>query len=234
METLELWWEQPTTLEGSAQVVEITTKENHLALVLNQSLFYPEGGGQPGDQGVIIGPNGTMTVTTTRKIQGAYCHVGTIEGTIQAGDTVTMKVDGAKRVYNSRNHSAGHLVSALLEAISPGHIPVRAVHTDKAFVEFQGDITANIPDNFEALLNAEAAKNAPVTLKTVAFEEITNCPYVPKTPPKNNRPWRIMQIEGMIGIPCGGTHVKTMSEVGTIKIEKVVVKDGNTRIYYSI
>lgn len=101
-------------------------------------------------------------------------------------------------------------------------------------MEFQGDIVSKIPDNFEALLNQELQKNKAVSLKTVSFEEITNCPYIPKTPPKNNRPWRIMQIEGMIGIPCGGTHVKNMAEVGTMKIERTVVKDGNTRIYYSV
>lgn len=221
-------------LQAEATVVDRLMYQGKQALILDQSPFYPEGGGQPGDQGLIMAPTGTLKVTDTRRVEGRVYHLGALEGEIKTGDKVLLEVDTASRAQNSRCHSAGHLVSAVLEQISPGQEPVRAVHTKKAFIEYKGDILKAIPKDFAAMLTEALKKDAKVTLKTVSYAEIRNCPFIPKNPPKNDRPWRIMQIEDMVGIPCGGTHVKSLAEIGPITVQDILIKDGNTRIYYGV
>ncbi|MFH0820358.1 MAG: alanine--tRNA ligase-related protein [Candidatus Peregrinibacteria bacterium] len=234
METKEIYWELMGMLEAEATVIDVLSYQGKTVLILDQSLFYPEGGGQSGDRGIVIGPDGSMNVEDTRRVEGRIYHLGIIQGIIKSGDRIMMQIDQESRTYNSRCHSAGHLISAVLEELSPGLEPVKAFHGKKAFVEYRGDVERRIPSNLAVKVNEVMQKDAPVTCQTVSFEAIQNCPFIPKNSPKNNKSWRIMQIEGMVGIPCGGTHVKSLVEIGSIKIEKILVKEGNTRVYYSI
>ena len=108
------YMEQSHLSQDTAQVIDVITLEDgRTSLILDKTIFYPQGGGQPYDQGTIksvAGP-GILDVQETRFKDGFVHHIGTLsEGSIKKGQTVSLHLDEERRSLNSKNHPAGHLI----------------------------------------------------------------------------------------------------------------------------
>lgn len=233
-----MYIEYPDLFESSAQVTNHGGDSKGMYLVLNQSLFYPQGGGQPADQGTIIGANAAYKVFDVRNVDGEVHHyIIDNNQVIHPGCAVTIKIDKDRRVLNSKYHTAGHLIAAVVEKINPELKAIKGHQfPGEAYVEFDGtlsnsyDFLTKITSNvLEFITNNAAVKTeelSPEDITTIAEE----LPYeLPK-----DKALRVCHIAGFSPVPCGGTHVQTLEDIASLEIKKCKSKKDKTKIYYEV
>ena len=226
----------------SSVIIDKLETAEGTSLILEETVFYPQGGGQPSDIGRIYSNNGEVQITSVRldPTSGRVKHIySKNEGELNIGDVVTLEVDSRNRIYNSRNHSAGHLLDlAVYKSKIKGLKPFKGYHyKDGACVEYLGMFENKelIPQYTEEILNL---------LKDLIKDEITiiakglNSEEIQKygvTAPDGKSP-RFVYFDGYpeSGCGCGGTHVKSSKDVGDITIRKIVSKGGVTKIGYDV
>jgi Ser-tRNA(Ala) deacylase AlaX len=214
--------------EGLAQIVKIFEHESQTVLILDQTIFYPQGGGQPSDIGFIINQNGKFEVTkTVFEPSGQVWHLGNfISGNFEISETVKLEIDKEKRVLNSKNHSAGHLIDLAIESLNLNLEPAKGYHFPVgAYVEYSGDLNienTKFAEILEQKVNEIIQENPKISF------EMTNSKH------ESGKPERIMHVEGYKSCPCGGTHIKNLAEIGQITIKKVKKNKGNIRISYQL
>ncbi len=116
-----------------------------MGVLLDHTLFHPQGGGQPNDSGKLIGPGGIFTVNGLRIEEGRIIHLGSMAegGTLETDQEVEMEVDEAPRRINARVHSAGHLLDVAMRRIGFEHKPGKGYHYPVgAYVEYVGKMDA--------------------------------------------------------------------------------------------
>lgn len=204
-------------------------------IVLDQSVFYPTGGGQPGDDGIIRWDRGEAVIATAVKGEGAEVVHVPIEGaaTPPIGAKVTVELNEANRALYRRIHTALHLLSVVIP------LPV----TGGAISALKGRLDFNMPEALEDKeaiadkLNALIAGEHPVTEEWITDEELAANPGLVKTmrvkPPVGQGRVRLVRI-GAGGTtidlqPCGGTHVRSTTEIGRIRLGKVEKKGKENR-----
>ena len=203
------------------------------ALILNQTPFYGESGGQVGDQGVIRGAKGALfRVTDTQKRLGdLFVHLGRVEsGSFEAGQSVELKVDHSRRSATRANHSATHLLHEALRQVLGEHVAQKGslVSPDRLRFDFvhQKPMTHDEVKQVEALANALVAQNAPVETRLMALDdakasgamalfgekygEVVRVVAMGEPQPGANKAWSVEL--------CGGTHVKRTGDIGLVKI----------------
>lgn len=239
--TVLKYFDYPWSYEDKSTLVEII--ENKI-LILDQTIFYPQGGGQPYDQGLIEHGENLFQVNEVRFIDGLVHHIGEIQnGEFKVGDLVTCKINQDRRILHSRLHSAGHLVDYALENLGFNWEPAKGYHfPDGPYVEYK----CNKPlENFEPLkldlekeLNKLINLGAEVSMKIMEKDQLYKiCKFVPDYLPLN-KPIRaaIFHLKetdgGERGIPCGGTHVQNLNQLGKMTIPKIKLKSGILRISY--
>lgn len=228
-------------LEAQAEIVDVINwQDGRLAIILDQTNFYPQGGGQPYDIGFIKTPSTNFKVEEVRFKDGIVYHVGSlIDGELHKGDLVSLVVDKTKRTYNSRNHTAGHVVDIAVSNVGMKLMPSRGYHfPEGAYVEYIGSLDEQERERLLPTIQQEVdaiiAQELPVSVMMVSIEQLHKmAQFVPDYIPKD-KPSRVMIIQGCYAIPCGGTHVANLKEIGSLKIEKIKNKKGNVRISYSI
>ena len=243
MATRLLYLEDFDVIDCEATVVAITdTDDNQLDIQLDQTCFYPRGGGQDWDEGTISGQADSAFIVTKVQLDefGVVHHIGTYQqGKLTVGDTVVCTVDAVRRGINTRLHSAGHAIDLGIDQLGLGWEPVKAGHyPHMSFVEY------------DVSLNAEEAEHVRQTIeKTVqdivtagSHNEIrfmpvgqmrTVCRHVPANIP-TNKPARVVMYSNTFGIPCGGTHVRDLHDIGTVIITKLQSKKGLTKVSYRV
>lgn len=228
-----------TTCE--AVVESVKTEDNQTIIVLDQTCFYPRGGGQDWDTGQIT--SGSENVFDVHEVRldetGTVLHIGTFSsGSMKEGDNVSGSVDMPRRTLNTRLHSAGHMIDMAVAPLKRDWVPARGGHyPHMSFVEYQGELTPEEYDSFRQQLSEQIQKslkeNPPVTFKFVSKDEVGDyCRVVPPNIP-DNKPTRVV-LYGDFGVACGGTHVKDLQTIGPIEITKVKAKHGLVKISYSI
>jgi alanyl-tRNA synthetase len=148
------------------------------ALVLNQTPFYGESGGQVGDQGVIRGPKGALfrVTDTQRKLGDLFVHIGRVEkGAFKRGDAVELVVDHARRTATRANHSATHLLHEALRQVLGTHVAQKGSLVEPARLRFDFSHTKPMaPEEIsavEAMANAFVLQNSPVQTRLMALED---------------------------------------------------------------
>ena len=233
-----IYMKNPNLFETTGHIIGHGDDSKGMYLVLNQSPFYPQGGGQPADQGAIIATNATYKVHDVRNINKEVRHyiIGD-NHTIHPGEHVRMKVDEKRRTINSKYHTAGHLIAAVVEKTS---FELKAIKghqfPGEAYVEFDGTISN--PEDFLHTV-ATAVKDSislspSVKTKELSSSDLTaiteNLPYsLPE-----DKTLRVCHIEGFDPVPCGGTHVVTLKDISNLEIKKCKSKKGKTKISYEI
>ena len=203
-------------LEGSylkictAKVVEIVDNNK---IVLDQTIFYPEGGGQPADQGTIKSDKGIFEANQVLLKGEKIVHEGKITGEIKVGDTVECEIDWHRRYHNMRVHSAGHILHEAVKELLPNLIPIEGQHGKKAYIKYQGSIDEEYIELIREKTNNLIDRSLDINTEFVTLEELkSRSPWIPEHLP-TNKPLRIMWIGNFPPIPDGGTQVKLTSEV---------------------
>ena len=233
-----------TTLVENTRVVKIVSggkKVESLVdgeegeVILNQTPFYAESGGQVGDVGRLINPPATeggtdlsVTVTDTYSpAQGLIVHNVKVEkGTLKVGDLVTAEVDVEKRDATRRNHTATHLMHAALREVLGTHVKqagsvVAPNYLRFDFTHYQPLTDAEI-EEIERLVNYYILRNEPVQTDEMAVEEAMRSGAMALFGEKYGEKVRVLSIKGVSGIfskeLCGGTHVRATGDIGVFKI----------------
>ncbi len=227
-------------LKNEAVVVEIIKENEKDIVILNQTVFYPQGGGQPYDQGVIKSSSADFTVEEVRMINDIVRHIGKFEkGSFNKNEPVECKVDKDERILNSRLHSAGHVVDMAVQQLGFGWIPGKGHHFPSGpYVEYSGSLEGLDKDalksELEILCNKLIQDNLKTSLKFVAREELESlCHFIPDYVPYD-KPVRLIIFGDNFSVPCGGTHVANLVEIKSLNIRKIKMEKGSVRISYDI
>ncbi|NVJ91125.1 MAG: alanyl-tRNA editing protein [Methylocystaceae bacterium] len=197
------------------------------AVILDQTVFYPTGGGQPGDSGVFVLEDGSsLTVTNTVKDQesGALLHL-LEEGcpVPEVGTKVTCKIDWERRHKLMRMHTALHILCSKVDAAVSGG----SIGLEKSRLDF--DLPES-PDKeaLTAAINAEIEADKPIDVSSISDEELDANPDLVRTmsvkPPSGQGRVRTIRVGDVDYQPCGGTHVKSTGEIGPIRVGKIEKK----------
>lgn len=241
MPTKLLYLEDFDIVSGQAKIVKLEQVEDgRIAVILDQTCFYPRGGGQDWDQGVIKGLNGGLTVEEVRLDEkGVVHHIGAKQGALSEGNTVSCQVDPETRQLNTKLHSAGHLIDMALSEFKPDWIAVRGAHyPHMSFVEYKLPEGAILNDNFipdlQEKLNMLSKNDYENKLLFVPKDELAKyCRHVSDNIP-DNKPTRVVLYSQDFGIPCGGTHIKRVKDIGEITITKAKIKKGLAKVSYAV
>ncbi|MBP9718048.1 hypothetical protein KBD59_02005 [Candidatus Gracilibacteria bacterium] len=246
-QTILAYFDTPFTCEGNAKIIAVEKDETGTdVIILDQTIFYPQGGGQPYDLGTIESKKAVFQVTSVRYKEGIVYHGGVvISGLFKAGDEVICKVDIERRKLNSRLHSGGHLVSAALEQLGYFWEPHKGHHhPDGPYVEYKGTIELAEIEPLKKALEEKMAEiqktDADVSFHIMTLEELKRIcrfvpPYIPKDKPSRAAIFHMTpEHGGDMAIPCGGTHVARLSEIGPIIIPKIKCKEGIIKISYRL
>lgn len=234
--TLLLYLQDTYKFQSTATLLDVKTLEDgRSALILDQTIFYPQGGGQPFDTGTISSPNGTFVVTDVRMDkEGTVLHIGSFQkGVLIPGETATLIIDKDRRIKHAQLHSAGHLVDCAITLLKLPLKPTKGYHfAEGPYVEYDGEISQDqeMMIAIQDKLNMLIASRIPVIIKNLSYTEAQQQGI---TAPAGKSA-RLVQFEGFEPCGCGGTHVTASDNIGTIKIRKIKSKAGNTRISYDI
>lgn len=236
MATKRLYLDDFDVTSCTATVIKIhETDDGRWAVILDQTCFYPRGGGQDWDTGTIIQDSQQFDVEEVRLDDaGEVHHIG--NGTLDVGTEVTCQVDDTRRDINTRLHSAGHVIDMATSTIQPNWIPGRGAHyPHMSFVEYEDE--THDPDAVKTAIQQKVDElldqNIINTLQYVNRDELEKlCRHVPDNIP-TNKPTRVV-LYGDFGVPCGGTHVRKLSDIGKLEVTKVKTKKGLTKVSYRI
>ncbi|MBI5449712.1 phenylalanine--tRNA ligase subunit alpha [Candidatus Gottesmanbacteria bacterium] len=220
--------------ELTARVISCTKKGGGWEIILDQTIFYPQGGGQPSDKGTIKGTNGKALVKHVKMQSGEAIHECSLEGAIGEGESVECTIDWHTRYHNMRVHSAGHIVHEAVMATCQGIIPKKGEHGNNPYIEYQGTIPLDKKYPIETKTNIIVQSNVPIKTEFVTLEELKQrAAWTPEHLPAN-KPLRIVEIQGYAPIPDGGTQVSRTAEVGTITILRLENTEESVRVYYAL
>ncbi len=199
-------------------------------VVLDRTVFYPMGGGQPGDTGEISWDGGSVRITDTRYgDDGEIRHLAAEGANLPGrGTPVNAALDWDRRYLHMRMHTALHLLGSVLQyGVTGGNISA-----DKSRLDFDMEDTVD-KDQVTADVQALVDENHPVTCRWISDEELEAQPELVRTmsvqPPKGAGKVRLLEIEGVDLQPCGGTHLKSTGEVGRFQVGKVEKKGKRNR-----
>jgi alanyl-tRNA synthetase len=203
--------------------VEVLKSGETGTIVLDETPFYAESGGQVGDKGELVGSSGTFVVDDTQKIQAeVFGHHGTVKsGTLKAGDVVDARVDAELRARTMRNHSVTHLMHKALREVLGPHVQQKGSLVDPDKTRF--DFSHNQPLKDEEIQEVERRVNAEILLNTstraqvMPIEQAKSSGAVMLFGEKYGDEVRVLDI-GSSREFCGGTHVARTGDIGVFKI----------------
>ncbi|HEY3180754.1 MAG TPA: alanyl-tRNA editing protein [Casimicrobiaceae bacterium] len=206
---------------ATARVVAVHER----GIELDRTIFYPQGGGQLGDAGVLLRENGEqIAIADTRKGDGidSVLHMPVAAAPWpEVGETLTLEIDWERRYKLMRLHTALHVMSCVVVApVTGGNIA-----PDKGRLDFDIDMSQLDAEKIERETNLLIARGVETETVWITDEELDARPELVKTmsvqPPRGAGRVRLLKIPGIDLQPCGGTHVKNIAEIGGIRVLKI-------------
>jgi misacylated tRNA(Ala) deacylase len=202
-------------------------------VTLDRTVFYPMGGGQPGDIGTLRRADGsTIAITDTRKGQapGDILHVVAPGAALPAvGESVTVEIDWTRRHRHMRMHTCLHLLCAVV----PAGVTGGQIGAERSRLDFDSGDLALDKDSITEQLNALIARDLPAAPRWITDDEMAAKPELVRTmsvkPPSGLGRVRLLDIAGVDLQPCGGTHVARTGEIGRVVVEKIESKGKRNR-----
>lgn len=237
MKTELLYLSDSQIFETHGAILEIHQDSKGFYFILDKTIFYPQGGGQASDTG---------SISFTSGESAEVYHVACVEDKVhhyvkedprhlKVGTLGLMSVDKERRLLNTRSHSAGHLLGHIFEQLHPQSKAVKGHHfPGECYVEFL--FPKETPGQDLTIINKaiEEVIGKDLSSKTFLVEKeaiiALNLPYEIQT----NKPLRVHEINDYKPIPCGGTHVKSLQQIGKIIVTKVKVKGDRIKVSYEI
>lgn len=200
-------------------------------VILDRTVFYPTGGGQPGDRGELVLPDGSeLTITNTVKDDGGIAHLCDEGAALPApGTKVTARLDWDRRYLHMRMHSCMHLLCAAV----PCGVTGGQIGADKSRLDFDiGDQTLD-KEQITAELNRLVEQDLPLSHRWISDAELDASPDLVRTmsvqPPRGGGRIRLMEVKSVDLQPCGGTHVARTGEIGRVAVSKIENKGKRNR-----
>lgn len=207
---------------GSTEVTELTANDSGF-VILDQTTFYAEGGGQAGDHGQLSAPGFKALVHDCIKVGNCFLHqIEVLEGTLKLTSSVNSEVDNHERRQTIANHSATHLMHAALRKVLGTHVTQAGSLVDTAKTRF--DFTHNKPvsteeiKQIEDLVNAEIAAAHPVSSEVMGHAQAIEKGAMALFGEKYGDQVRVLTMGSFSCELCGGTHVKNTSQIRAFKI----------------
>jgi len=220
--TTELLFRDDAYLKrASARVIAVTER----GIELDRTVFYPLGGGQMGDTGVLLRANGErVAIADTRKGEAidSVLHIPAPGVPVpEPGETLEIEIDWPRRYALMRLHTALHVMSCVVVApVTGGNIA-----PDKARLDFDIDMSRLDAAVIERETNALIARAVDTQTVWITDAELDARPELVKTmsvqPPRGAGRVRLLSIPGIDLQPCGGTHVRNIAEIGAIRVLKI-------------
>ena len=209
--------------------VEFIEAGDEAVVVLDQTTFYAESGGQVGDCGEILNTNGTFEVTDTQKIQaGVFGHKGLLRsGRLVIKDTVQARVNPKTRISTANNHSATHLLHAALRKVLGTHVTQKGslVDANRARFDFSHNVSMTVDEirETERLVNEQIRNNWVVEAASMKYDDAVKRGAMALFGEKYSDVVRVIGMGEFSTELCGGTHV---SQVGQIGLFKIIAESG--------
>jgi len=222
---------------ADGDVLRVVEEKNSAYLALDQTIFHPRSGGQPSDQGTIEGSSFRVDIKRAMLQAGVIIHYGKIEGKPETGP-VTCKINWPNRFLLMRRHTAAHLLDYCLAT----HTSSRVETTDSwlgddPYVGYGGPVPSNLDlERLQDLANSLIQKGLNVEVTTldraVAERLVAGAPNIARLP--KSEKLRIVTIEGQLPIPCGGTHVRNLKEVGALEVRRAEPAERGFRLHFEV
>lgn len=225
--TEKIFYDNPYLFEYEGIVKRIIRLENETQILLQATIFYPEGGGQPSDMGFI----------ENTKIKHVYekdeevIHVCDGECGLSPGDRVKLKIDEKRRIRYMRNHTGQHILSSVFQSMYG--FECTGLHMGEEYTTIDikvAEMQKAMIDNAEVAINDMICENLEVKTYFVNQEELERYPLRKKV--EKDGPLRIVQIGYVEYVTCCGAHVGRTGDVGVLKIVKFEKYKGMTRLYF--
>lgn len=221
-----LYYKDAYLKKFDAKVLKLQKIDEEYHIILDQTAFYPLGGGQPADTGIIRGEKGEIKVSDSKMRNGRVIHIAKeVVREIKERDQIKGVIDWDRRYALMLNHTAAHLMAEALRKATglPIEIVGSGIDVDKARLDlaYDGSLGSLLPE-IEKIANDIVKENRPVIAKTMPREKAQA--YVErfheslKTLPPQVREVRVVEIKDLHACACGGTHLKNTGEIGSIKI----------------
>jgi len=226
--TRRLYYDDAYTRKFSAHIIEHTTHDEFAAVVLDQTYFYPKGGGQPHDTGTIGGRE--VIKVYTREEDGAVVHV--LSNDVPEGQ-IQCTINWDRRFDYMQHHTGQHVLTQAFVQTAEANTVGFHLGEDTVIIDLdQSDITPEALQDAEDQANRIIYEDRLVHIKIIAPEE-ADYVRVRRTPDElHTEGLRVIEIEGFDSTACGGTHVARTGEIGMIKIIKTERRGAETRIEF--
>jgi len=231
--SVQLFKDDAYLKEITSKVIEVNDRGG---IVLDQTIFYPTGGGQPGDKGTIVFNGQVVDIATT--VSGpdkqTIIHVPASSDVLpQVGDEVQLKLDWDTRYKHMRVHTMMHLMCSLV----PFPVTGGQVGADGGRLDFDVDDPSKLDkEQLSADLNKIISEDHPTSDRWISDEEMAANPQLVRTmsvkPPMGHGKVRLLVIgkDGEVDLqPCGGTHVRSTGEIGEVVVSKIQNKGKQNR-----
>jgi misacylated tRNA(Ala) deacylase len=229
----DLLFRSDAYLQHAASIVTGHTAEG--GILVDRTVFYPTGGGQPGDSGWIDWDGGRLAIATAVKVEGGQVALVPAEPLAMppVGTPVTQRLDWARRYRHMRMHTALHLLSVVV----PLPVTGGQIGSDRGRLDFDMPDPPADPQVLTAALSALVDRDLPVTDDWITDDDLLANPGLVKTlsvrPPMGQGRVRLVRIgQGAAQVdlqPCGGTHVARTAEVGRLEISRIENKGRQNR-----
>ena len=204
--------------------VESINKGDKAGIILKETPFYAESGGQVGDTGRLLSDDANFSVSDTQKFGGAHVHTGNLQsGEIKVGQKLCAAVDAELRRNIIRNHSATHLLHAALRQVLGNHVKQKGSLVEAARLRFDfshpDGLTTEELMQIEDLVNEKILENTRANTEIMALEEAKKTGAMSLFGEKYGDTVRVLKMGGEFSVElCGGTHVNLAGDIGLFKI----------------
>lgn len=213
--TVKSYIEDAYTTSFESTVVAIHQKQETIAIELENTYFYPEGGGQPSDVGTIEG----LKIVDVQIEDGCILHFTNMPvDQMGVGMRVTCAVDAQRRKALMQQHTGQHILSSCAEKLFNANTVGFHIGEDYVTIDLDQKLTSTDIELLELEANGVVFNNLSVIAHYPSPEALSKMPL--RKQPKVTENIRVIEVDGVDFSPCGGTHLKTTSEVGIIKVKR--------------
>lgn len=236
MKTQLLYLHDSYQKNARAKITDLHTEMGQTSVSLDATIFYPQGGGQPADSGIIKSNSGEVHVTHVSYNSGEPLHKGKLQGHLYVGQEVELLIDWDKRYQQMQAHTAGHIVDQAVKNVLPQAKSINGEHGIKKrlYIEFE----TLVPTEKIAEINEQIAKlikdNLAISTEMVTKEELEQRHVELPFDLPTNKELRIMQIGNYPPMPDGGTQLKSTGECQPTVVTQIIEKDGKYQVVYEL
>jgi len=224
--TEQLYLDKPLLVDFDTEIISCETHESGFKVELNQTAFYPEGGGQPSDMGHIEDAH----VTYVFKEEDRIFHV--LNKPFEVGSKVSCKLDWPRRKEMMQQHTGQHLFSAAAWKLFTAKTVGFHLTEDNLTLDLDKDLNMNEILRIEDMANEWIQSNLTITCSFPEDHVLENMPL--RKRPKVAHNIRVVEVDGADCTPCGGTHPPTTALLGLIKVKRVDRYKGGCRVQFVV